>query len=57
MCAINCLFIAQKYSVEINYQSFQLNHSLNIFLTDNFSNILVFCVMVFHQIIKEVYVI
>ena len=55
----NNLLIQEKYSVEINCLSFQRNHSLNTFLTNNESNILVFqekhVIMVIHQEIKHTY--
>ena len=55
----NCLLIQQKYSVVINCLSFQLNHSLNIFLADNASYVLVLQQkhfdMVILQNIKETY--
>ena len=41
MCQKNFLLSQQKYSVEIDCLSFQQNHSLNIFLNGNVSNILV----------------
>ena len=42
MCPKNYLLIQQKYSVKIDCLSFQQNHSLNVLLTDNASNILMF---------------
>ena len=51
------MLIQQKYSVKIDWLSFQENHSLNIFLIDNVSNILRFhqkkLVMVIQQEIKQ----
>ena len=48
-------------SAEIDCLSFQQNHSLNIFLTSNVSNILVFLqkyfVMVIQQTLKKIMVI
>ena len=60
MCPKNYLLpTQQKYSVEIGCLSFQQNQSLNIFLTEYFSNILVFqkkhFIIVIQQKIREIY--
>ena len=41
VCLKNDLLIQQKCSAEIDFLSYQRNHSLNIFLTENVSNNLV----------------
>ena len=60
MCSKNYQMIRQKYSAVIDCLSFQQNNSLNILLTDNVSNFLVFqqkyFATVIEQEIKESYV-
>ena len=59
MCSKKYLLVQDKYSFEIDCLSFQQNHSLNIPLISNVSNILMFqqkyYVMAIQQEIKQIY--
>ena len=58
MYSKNDVLFQQKYSVEIDCLSFQLNYLLNIFLNDNVCYILLFqqkyFIMIIQQEIKQV---